>query len=67
MTEDLEQEHERLVRQTRELQREHDQLAGEQVVDMPAHEEHRRRLRAKIVELRAHLTRLHERGDSFKT
>ena len=60
MREDLTREHERLLRQTRELQREHDQLAADSPGDIAAHEEHRRRLRAKIQELREHLSRLKE-------
>lgn len=61
MAENLEAEHARLRRQTRELQREHDKLAREQTVDIAAHEQHRLRLQEKIRELREHMKRIHER------
>jgi prefoldin subunit 5 len=64
MAEDLKAEHARLMEQTRALQREHDALADEPVVDWPAHEAHKQRLREKIEELRAHLRRLEREGTS---
>ena len=60
MAESLKAEHERLILQTQELQREHDRLSRESVVDIAAHEKHKERLREKIRELRDHIKRIQE-------
>jgi DNA repair exonuclease SbcCD ATPase subunit len=54
---ELDAEHQALREQVDELQREHDQLRA-RPHDMAGHEEHRRKLEAKIAELRAHMARL---------
>jgi hypothetical protein len=64
MADDLKAEHERLMEQTAALQREHDALADEPIVDRAAHDAHKKRLREKIEELRAHLRRLEREGTS---
>ena len=67
MSEDLKAEHERLMEQTKRLQQEHDILSKEPVVDRQAHEEHKKRLREKIRELRAHMDRLERENPAEKS
>jgi hypothetical protein len=59
------EEHERLEDQMRLLQQEHAAL-HDRPDDLPAHREHRTRLRQHIVELRAHIRQLRrERNDTL--
>jgi prefoldin subunit 5 len=55
--EELDAEHQALKAQVEQLQREHEQLR-KRPHDMAGHEDHRKKLEAKISELRAHLERL---------
>ena len=63
MRESIATEHERLIRQTDELRREHESLHA-RPKDLAGHREHRARLQRLIGELQAHVERLHreERG-----
>jgi len=55
---ELAAEHAALLRQTAELQREHDALHDARDPTGALHAEHRQRLKQKIAELQAHMARL---------